>query len=177
MADTFSIWVVSGFDSDVVLPFFEAWFVSLSYTFQLYFDFSGYMDMALGISKMFNFDLPVNFNSPFKSINISEYWRRWHITMTRFFMGYVYLPVTLSSTRKYNDCKNYLLKFINITIYPIVLTFLVAGIWHGAGWTFVIFGLWHGFGLAIHRIWQLLKIKTHIALSKPYSFMIKATKK
>ena len=73
-------------------------------------------------------------------------------------MGYVYLPVSLSATRKYNDCRSPIIKFFNITIYPIVLTFLIAGIWHGAGWTFIIFGLWHGIGLAIHRGWQLSKL-------------------
>ena len=150
------------------IRFYRTWISALSFTLQLYFDFSGYMDMALGISKMFNYDLPINFNSPFKSLNISEYWRKWHITMTRFFMGYVYLPVTLSATRKYNDCKRPIIKFFNITIYPIVLTFLIAGIWHGAGWTFIIFGLWHGIGLAIHRVWQLTKLN----LGKYISWMI-----
>ena len=174
IADSLDEHTALAFDEGSV-RFYRTWISALSFTLQLYFDFSGYMDMALGISKMFNFDLPVNFNSPFKSINISEYWRRWHITMTRFFMGYVYLPVTLSSTRKYNDCKNYLLKFINITIYPIVLTFLVAGIWHGAGWTFVIFGLWHGFGLAIHRTWQLLKININKYVSWLITFIFVVT--
>ena len=148
--------------------FYRTWVSSLSFTLQLYFDFSGYMDMALGISKMFNYDLPVNFNSPFKSFDISEYWRRWHITMTRFFMGYVYLPVTISSTRKYGESKSIILKSIHITIIPIVLTFLVAGIWHGAGWTFLIFGLWHGAGLAIHRLWKNLKIQIY----KPVAWLM-----
>ena len=149
----------------------RAWLSSLSYTMQLYYDFSGYMDMAQGISIMFNFKLPQNFNSPFKSLNISDYWRRWHITMTRFFMGYVYMPLTIKNSRKYiTDSKQK--QFFYLEFIPILSTFAIAGIWHGAGWNFLLFGLWHGFGLTFHRLWQKIKIfKIYPVISWAITFL------
>lgn len=134
----------------------RVWIGALSYTLQLYFDFSGYMDMAMGIARMFNFDLPINFDSPFRATNISAFWRRWHITMTRFFMSYVFMPLAMRAARRHADAPpGKRRKFVEATAVPILLTFLLAGIWHGAGWTFVVFGLWHGCGLVIHRLWEM----------------------
>lgn len=92
-ADTFAKWANAGFDTAETLDFFEAWATSLSYTFQIYFDFSGYTDMALGIALLFNIKLPINFNSPYKAKNIQDFWRRWHITLSRFLRDYIYIPL------------------------------------------------------------------------------------
>ena len=138
----------------------RVWIGVFSYTLQLYFDFSGYMDMAMGIAKMFNFDLPINFDSPFRATNISQFWRRWHITMTRFFMSYVFMPLALRAGRRHADAPaGKVRKFVEATAVPVLVTFLLAGIWHGAGWNFVVFGLWHGFGLVVHRLWEMRGIK------------------
>lgn len=93
IADTFSIWATNGFDNAEVLTFFEAWATSLSYTFQLYFDFSGYCDMAIGSALLFNIKLPINFNSPYIALDIQDFWRRWHITLSRFLRDYIYIPL------------------------------------------------------------------------------------
>ena len=93
LADTFSVWATQGFDIEETLNLFEAWATSLSYTFQLYFDFSGYADMAIGTALLFNIKLPINFNSPYKALNIQDFWRRWHMTLSRFLKEYVYIPL------------------------------------------------------------------------------------
>jgi alginate O-acetyltransferase complex protein AlgI len=142
IADTFAIWANSGFDSSASLTMLEAWIVSLSYTFQLYFDFSGYCDMAIGVSLLFNITLPKNFNSPYKSLSIQEFWRRWHMTLSRFLTRYVYLP--LGGNRK-GESRTYL---------NILIVFLVSGFWHGAGWTFIFWGFLHGLASVINRVWS-----------------------
>ena len=144
IADTFAVWATNGFDKAEILTFFEAWATSLSYTFQLYFDFSGYTDMAIGAALLFNIRLPINFNSPYKATNIQDFWRRWHITLSRFLKDYIYIP--LGGNRKGNFR----------TINNLMATFILGGIWHGAGWTFVFWGFLHGFALIIHRIWNQL---------------------
>ena len=93
IADTFAVWATNGFDVATKLNFFEAWVTSLSYTFELYFDFSGYTDMAIGAALLFNIKLPINFNSPYKATNIQDFWRRWHITLSRFLKDYIYIPL------------------------------------------------------------------------------------
>jgi len=142
IADTFSIWANDGFDKLEVLTFFEAWGSSLSYTFQLYFDFSGYTDMAIGAALLFNIRLPINFNSPYKALNIQDFWRRWHITLSRFLKDYVYIPLGGNKNGNYKMYTN------------LLATFLIGGIWHGAGWTFVIWGAIHGIAVIIHRKWK-----------------------
>lgn len=141
IADSFSVWAAAGFDTSASLNLFAAWATSLSYTFQLYFDFSGYADMAIGLALLFNIKLPINFNSPYKAVNIQDFWRRWHITLSRFLRDYVYIPLggnRISSFRTYNN---------------LMVTFILGGIWHGAGWTFVFWGFLHGAALVIHRLW------------------------
>ena len=147
IADTFAAWATQGFDVATELNMIEAWLTSLSYSFQLYFDFSGYTDMAIGIALLFNIKLPINFNSPYKATSIQEFWQRWHITLSRFLKEYVYIP--LGGNRK-GDIRTYTNLF---------LTFLLGGIWHGAGWTFVFWGVLHGLALVIHRLWQQLGFK------------------
>lgn len=149
LADTFSLVANAGFANNAMLNFIEAWATSLSYTFQLYFDFSGYCDMAIGLALMFNIKLPINFNSPYKSLNIQEFWRRWHITLGRFLTKYLYFP--LGGSRVSNK-RTYL---------NLMIVFLISGLWHGAGWTFVFWGFLHGVAIVIHRIWSNLGFKMH----------------
>lgn len=143
IADSIAVFANAGYNLD--LPHYtmaEAWLISLSYTFQLYFDFSGYCDMAIGIGKMFNINLPLNFNAPYRATNFQDFWRRWHITLNRFLTQYVYIPLG-GSRRK------------EVRVYfNIGIVFLISGIWHGAGWTFVVWGVCHGIGVMIHRIWK-----------------------
>lgn len=146
IADSFALWADAGFDTETQLSFFEAWGASLSYTFQLYYDFSGYSDMAIGAALMFNIRLPVNFNSPYKAINIQDFWRRWHITLSRWLRDYLYIP--LGGNRKGPSRA-----IVNSTT-----TMLLGGLWHGAGWTFVLWGGLHAMAMAIHRAWGLLNI-------------------
>ena len=142
IADTFAVWATRGFDIAESLNMVEAWLTSLSYTFQLYFDFSGYTDMAIGIALLFNIKLPINFYSPYKSASIQEFWQRWHITLSRFLKEYLYIP--LGGNRK-GSIRTYINLFV---------TFLLGGIWHGAGWTFLFWGALHGIALIIHRAWR-----------------------
>jgi D-alanyl-lipoteichoic acid acyltransferase DltB (MBOAT superfamily) len=147
IADTFAVWAINGFDKTEVLRLFEAWVTSLSYTFQLYFDFSGYTDMAIGAALLFNIKLPINFNSPYKATDIQDFWRRWHITLSRFLRDYIYIP--LGGNRK-GDFRTY---------NNLLITFLLGGLWHGAAWTFVFWGFLHGFALLIYRLWQKINFK------------------
>ncbi len=149
IADVFAVWATNGFDKTESLTFFEAWATSLSYTFQLYFDFSGYTDMAIGASLLFNIKLPINFNSPYKATDIQDFWRRWHMTLSRFLRDYIYIP--LGGNRKGNFR----------TLTNLMATFIIGGIWHGAGWTFVFWGFLHGLALVIHRLWSQLGRKLH----------------
>jgi len=144
IADTFAQWATAGFDQAEYLNLLEAWATSLSYTFQLYFDFSGYTDMAIGAALLFNIKLPINFNSPYKALDIQDFWRRWHITLSRFLRDYIYIPLggnRKGSFRTYNN---------------LMATFILGGIWHGAGWTFVFWGFLHGMALVVHRFWKQL---------------------
>jgi len=146
LADNISLYANPVFDAaeqGVVLTFFEAWGGALAYSFQLYFDFSGYSDMAIGLARMFGVRLPVNFHSPYKANSIIEFWRRWHITLSRFLRDYLYF--SLGGNRKGNARK-----FINMFI-----TMLLGGLWHGAGWTFVMWGGMHGVYLIINHAWRM----------------------
>lgn len=142
VADTLAIYADATFAQPTDLHLLQAWLGILSYTLQLYFDFSGYCDMAIGIGKMLGVDLPINFDSPYKSLNIREFWRRWHITLSRWLRDYIYIP--LGGNRR----------GISRTYVNLMLTFLIGGVWHGAGATFVLWGLMHGLALVIHRAWE-----------------------
>ncbi|WP_299408681.1 MBOAT family protein [Acaryochloris sp. IP29b_bin.148] len=120
----------------------QSWLGALAYTLQLYFDFSGYSDMAIGAARLFGIHLPLNFNSPYKSISITDFWRRWHITLSQFLRDYLYIP--LGGNRK-----SEIRRYINL-----ILTMLLGGLWHGAGWTFVLWGGLHGAYLVVHRLWE-----------------------
>ncbi len=146
IADTFAVWANEGYQQTQALSFLEGWIVSLSYTFQLYFDFSGYTDMAIGVALLFNIQLPRNFNSPYQALNITDFWRRWHMTLTRFLTKYIYIPLG-------GNQQGTLRTYLNI-----FFVFVISGFWHGAGWTFVFWGILHGLATLIHRYWQTLHI-------------------
>ena len=152
IADLFASWATLGFDSTAELGFFDAWVTSLSYTFQLYFDFSGYTDMAIGAALLFNIKLPINFNSPYKATNIQDFWRRWHMTLSRFLRDYLYIPL---GGNRLGESRTYINLF---------LTFLLGGLWHGASWMFIIWGAMHGLALVLHRLWQRLGFVMPVAL-------------
>lgn len=130
-----------------VLMFFEAWIGALAYTLQLYFDFSGYSDMAIGLSLMFNVRLPMNFDSPYKATNIIDFWRRWHMTLSAFLRDYLYIP--LGGNRK----------GLGRRYFNLMVTMLLGGLWHGAGWTYVVWGGLHGLYLMINHAWRDLKAR------------------
>jgi D-alanyl-lipoteichoic acid acyltransferase DltB (MBOAT superfamily) len=142
VADSLAGWATHGFDEASTLTFFEAWGVSLAYTAQLYFDFSGYCDMAMGAALMFNIRLPANFDSPYRSLDLQDFWRRWHITLGRFLREYVYIPLGGNRGGEARTRAN------------LLATFLIGGLWHGAAWTFVFWGFLHGAGLVVHRVWS-----------------------
>ena len=148
VADTFAIWASQGFDATETIALVEAWIASLSFTLQLYFDFSGYTDMAVGIALLFNIKLPNNFNSPFQAASIINFWARWHITLTRFITTYLYTPII----RGFRS-----ISFKNSMIATF-LAMLIAGLWHGAAWTFVVFGAIHGGALVVNHVWKRLKL-------------------
>ena len=150
IADTFSPWVANVFDSNFHPTFIDAWGGALSYTFQIYFDFSGYTDMAIGLAKLFNIDLPINFNSPYKATSIIDFWRRWHITLSLFFRDYLYIP--LGGNRK-----GKLRQYVNI-----LATMFLCGLWHGAAWTFIFWGSLHGTMICITHLWIDISKKMHI---------------
>lgn len=142
LADTLGVGADWGFSHPEQLSGIDTVLVSLLYTFQIYFDFSGYCDMASGIASMFNFTLPVNFNSPYKAVSIIEFWQRWHMTLTRFLRKYVYIPLGGSRCGKVRAWMN------------ILIVFLISGIWHGANWTFVVWGILNGIANVINRIFK-----------------------
>jgi D-alanyl-lipoteichoic acid acyltransferase DltB (MBOAT superfamily) len=158
LADSIAPYADGVFDSAAAgapLGASQAWIGALAYTLQLYFDFSAYSDMALAVAYLFGLRLPLNFNSPLKACSITDFWRRWHITMTRFFTSYLYAPIAMPLTRRALQ-RGYgrTARFLVATAVPIVATFVLAGLWHGAGWTFVVFGLIHGLALAANHGWR-----------------------
>jgi len=136
---------VFGAGPEIALAASAAWLGVVAYTLQIYFDFSGYSDMAVGLSLLFGVRLPYNFNSPYKSWNITEFWRRWHMTLSRFLRDYLYVP--LGGNRRGRARR-----YVNL-----MLTMLLGGLWHGASWTFVIWGGLHGAYLVVNHGWQFLR--------------------
>jgi len=140
IADTLAGYANSGFAN--AAHFIDSWVAALSYTFQIYYDFSGYTDMAIGIALLFNIRLPQNFNSPYRATSIQDFWRRWHITLSHFLRDYIYIPLGGSRRGFWTAIRN------------VLITFLIGGIWHGASWMFILWGLLHGGGQAVQRIWK-----------------------
>ena len=143
-AGTLSEFVDVGHENINELGFLSSWLLSLCFTFQIYFDFSGYVDMATGSALMLNIVLPQNFNSPYKATSIIDFWQRWHITLSHFLTNYIYFPL-LRSLRNIN--------FFNSMIITFVV-FLIAGLWHGPSWNYVLFGAFHGLGLIINHLYK-----------------------
>ena len=139
LADTLGQAVATGFENVSALNAIDAWVVMLSYTLQLYFDFSGYCDIAMGVAAFFGYDLPLNFDSPYKAVNIMDFWKRWHKTLTDFLTKYVYIPLGGNRKGTFRMYVNFL------------IVYFVSGIWHGAGWQFVVWGMMHGVLYVITR--------------------------
>jgi alginate O-acetyltransferase complex protein AlgI len=137
-----------------------AWLGAICYTFQIFFDFSGYSDMAIGLGKMFGFDFLENFNYPYISKSITEFWRRWHISLSTWFRDYVYIP--LGGNRKGNV-------YVNL-----IIVFIITGFWHGASFNFLIWGLWHGLFLIIERVFKIAKTnkKSNISIKYFYTMLV-----
>jgi len=147
IADSLAPLAAKAFDSPGMLDSATAWLGSTAYTFQLYNDFSGYCDIALGVSFLFNLRIPENFRAPYRSTSIQEFWQRWHITLGRFFRNYVFFPLGGSRVKFYRQ-------------FPaIIITFVLVGLWHGVGWTFLLWGTLHGVALAIQVLWRRLRIR------------------
>jgi D-alanyl-lipoteichoic acid acyltransferase DltB (MBOAT superfamily) len=163
LADTLSPQVASGFGVPDSIQFVGAWIAVLSYSMQLYFDFSGYSDMAIGLALLFNFRFPPNFNSPYKARNIIDFWQRWHMTLTRYITQYIYNPIAMSQRRS-RAARGLPLSrkalqtpeaFLLLVAYPMMATMALAGIWHGAGLQFLVFGVLHGLYLTINHAWRM----------------------
>lgn len=142
IADTLAPLVARTFDSAGALSAATAWIGTTAYTFQLYNDFSGYCDIAVGVSFLFNIRIPENFRAPYRSTSIQEFWRRWHITLGRFLRNYIYIPLGGNRAGLFRQC------------LAIVITFTLGGLWHGAGWTFFIWGALHGLALTTQVLWR-----------------------
>ncbi|MBO5723828.1 MAG: MBOAT family protein, partial [Lentisphaeria bacterium] len=141
LADFFARIADRGFSS-VTGNFFDSWFTALAYTFQIYFDFSGYCDMAIGIGLLFNIRLIQNFNAPYRAENITDFWKRWHMTLGRFLLSSVYIPLGGNRHGKIRTCIN------------LLITFFISGLWHGASYLFILWGMIHGAAMVLHRVWK-----------------------
>ncbi len=148
IADTVSPLANAGYLASSTITLIDAWVATLAYTVQLYFDFSGYSDMALGVGWMFNIRLPANFNSPYMATSIIDFWKRWHMTLTNFITTYVYTPIVRSFSR---------ITF-RASMVAVLLSMLLSGFWHGAGWTYILWGGMHGVALVVNHWWRRLKI-------------------
>ncbi len=149
LADTLAGWVAQGFAQSDQLNIVGAWVTALSFSLQVYFDFSGYTDMALGVAQLFNIVLPANFRSPFRARNVIDFWSRWHITLTRFLTTYLYTPIVRSFSAP----------TLKVAFFATVVTMLVSGLWHGATWLFIAFGALHGIALCVNHLLRTRKIK------------------
>jgi alginate O-acetyltransferase complex protein AlgI len=165
LADAIAPWAESGFARTANIDFPNAWSVAVAYSMQLYFDFSGYSDMAIGIGIMFGIKLPLNFNSPYKSASIIEFWQRWHMTLTRYLTLFLYNPIALWMARRRQaaglpnnrQAAATPAGFVTLIGFPTMATMLLAGVWHGAGWQFVVFGVLHGCYLMINHAWSIFR--------------------
>lgn len=161
LADNIAVYANAVFEAaaaNVLLTFWEAWGGALAYTLQLYFDFSGYSDMAIGLGYLFGITLPLNFFSPYKAKNIIDFWRRWHITLSHFLRDYLY--ISLGGNRQGERRR----------LMNLMITMLLGGLWHGANWTFVLWGALHGCYLTINHLWQSLLKKHSLDFFKHCTF-------
>ena len=159
IADTVAPWAGEVFAMAGPVGLVDAWRGALAWTMQLYFDFSGYSDMAIGLGLLFNVRLPDNFDAPYRAASIADFWRRWHITLSRFLRDYLYIP--LGGNRRGEGRRH-----VNL-----FLTMLLGGIWHGAGWTFVLWGAYHGVLLIVQRLWNNRGRALPTVLARPVTFL------
>jgi alginate O-acetyltransferase complex protein AlgI len=165
LADPLADVVSIGFAHPGAFPMFASWLYAFAYSLQLYFDFSGYSDMAIGLAYMFGIRFPINFDSPYKSRNIIDFWQRWHITLTRYLNLLLYNPIALRITRSRMRAglgvsrkdNAHLGAFAHMVIVPIFFTMILAGIWHGAGFQYLVWGLMHGCYLTINHAWRVFR--------------------
>ena len=127
----------------------DTWFVVIAYALQIYFDFSGYSDMAKAVALMFNIEIPSNFNTPYRALSVTEFWQRWHITLTRFITTYLYTPIMRSFRRA----------TLGISVGATIIAMFICGLWHGGAWTYVIWGTLHGVALGFNQIWKRYKLR------------------
>ena len=146
IADNLGHYVDIGYESPATLNVIESWLISISFTFQIYFDFTGYVDMATGSAMLFNIRLPQNFNSPFKANSLINFWQRWHMTLTSFLTNYIFNP-SVKALKKVTFVKMMLI---------IIMVFIICGFWHGPSWMYGFFGLLHGLGLVVNHIFNKL---------------------
>ncbi|RRJ31304.1 MBOAT family O-acyltransferase [Pandoraea apista] len=166
LADAIAPYADAGFASPGDLQFWGAWGTSLCYALQVYFDFSGYSDMALGLAKMFGIRFPLNFNSPYKATSVIDFWARWHITLTRYLTAYLYYPVAMAISRRRSErglpggseAARTPSGFLSTIVVPTVFTMGLAGVWHGAGFQFLVFGLLHAAYLSINHGWRIFVV-------------------
>jgi D-alanyl-lipoteichoic acid acyltransferase DltB (MBOAT superfamily) len=165
---------------------FLAWMAAIGFTLQIYFDFSGYTDMALGLARFFGIRLPQNFDSPLRASSIIDFWLRWHMTLTRFLTAYIYNPLLLWLTRRrlakglpvFGGGNTTVGAFIYLLMFPTVITMLVSGLWHGAGYGFIVWGLIHGFYLTINHAWRVFAARVwrdrrkYVRVMKPFGFIL-----
>ena len=149
IADSFGNWAEIGFQNAYTLNILEAWMAAISFSLQIYFDFSGYVDMAVGSALLLNIRLPINFDSPYSSLNVREFWRKWHITLGNFFRENVYIPLGGNKKGTLIECRN------------LLFTFGLVGLWHGANWTFVVWGAVHGIAVVFNLLWRKLNWEIH----------------
>ena len=165
LADSVAGYATPQFDvaaAGTPLSFLAAWSGALAYTLQLYFDFSGYSDMAIGTALLCGVRLPLNFDLPYKATNIIDFWRRWHMTLSRFLRDYLYIPL---GGNRHGKVRRYLNLFV---------TMLLGGLWHGAGWTFICWGALHGFYLAINHGWEALRKRSSVVHVEPGVVRVRA---
>jgi alginate O-acetyltransferase complex protein AlgI len=166
-ADNIALFVTPIYDHAAAVggtSFLLAWMAAIGFTLQIYFDFSGYSDMALGLARFFGIRLPQNFNSPLRASSIIDFWLRWHMTLTRFLTGYIYNPLLLWLTRRrlakgqpgFGGRNTTVGAFVYLLMFPTLITMLISGLWHGAGYGFIFWGLLHGVYLAINHGWRLV---------------------
>lgn len=142
VADSLSVLVAQGYANTAVLSGTEAWLTAFAFIMQMYYDFSGYSDMAIGAARIFNIHLPLNFNAPYRAVNLQDFWRRWHMTLSQFLRDYIYIP--LGGNRR----------GLPRQLGNAFMVFFIGGLWHGAGWLFAIWGAMHGVGMALHSLWK-----------------------
>ena len=156
VADTLATVVDPLFATPAPLGMGEAWLAAMGYTVQIYFDFSGYSDMAIGLALMFGLRLPVNFDAPYRALSVRDFWRRWHMTLSRFLRDYLYIPLGGNRGAALRQACN------------VVLTMLLGGLWHGASWTFVVWGGLHGVALAVNHLWS----QAGLRLPRPLAWVL-----